>query len=248
MKTLVLSKLLVLFLAQVVFAQIDVEVTKSRVITGLVNPKTINEFVLFEQELSQPKFSPAALIKVTTKYKFVRVKARQTLFEATNVGKLSDTEYLLVGSGKFALEVTAFDPELGIDERTVVVDLGDAPTPEPDPTPDPDPDTPTPSPIPDDQFDNLGRKVYDWSKNLPKRKEVATLYGDAIKSLTEDPKTTINGVTVVLADQRTQVLGSDSSKYVPFIENLNAELKLRWPMSRFEFIKYLEAVKAGLEG
>lgn len=244
MKQLILSKLLApllyLSLVQVVFGDLTVDVTKSQVLYGLVNPRTVQTFILFDQEGSEPEFAPAAIIQVKTNSKFVRVKARKNLFEGVNVTKLNDTDYLLLGEGKYAVEVTTFDPELGIDERILTVELGPS---EPKPTPGP-----SPSPIPDDEFNNLGKRVFDWSKDLPKRKELASIYRNVAKALTENPVITINDATTILSNDRSKLLGSELTKYSNFIENTNADLRSRWPLSKGEFAKYLITIAVGLEG
>jgi len=241
MKQLLISKLLVCLLVQVAFGDLSVNVTKSQVLCGLVNPRTVQTFILFEQEGSKPEFAPAAIIQVKTNSKFVRVKARKNLFEGTNVTKISDTDYLLLGEGKYAVEVTTFDPDLGIDEQILTVELGPV-TPTPEPTP-----IPVPNPIPDDEFNNLGKRVSEWSKALPKRKEVAGIYRDVAKMLTENPIITINDATAILVESRGKILGSDLARYSTFLENLNADLRSRWPLSRGEFAKYLTIVALGLD-
>lgn len=244
MKTLT-SMLLVFSLAQVALGQVSVDVVKSNVFTGVTSPRIVNDFILFQQENSAPKLSPAALIKVLTDYKFIKVKARQSLFESGPISKISDTEYLLVGSGKYAVEVTVFDPEKGIDEKIVPIDLGpDTPAPGPDiPTPIP----PGPNPIPDDEFNNLARRVYDLSKNLQKRKEAATVYEDAVKTLTEKPSSTINSVVIELSSKLNAVIGSDTSLWKPLVDKVNEDLKSRWPMSRMEYTRYLSLIALGLK-
>jgi hypothetical protein len=226
-------------------AQLEVAVTKIDVLVGAKNARTINSFILFDSEGSNPQFTPAALIDVDTKSKFVKVKARKSLFETTVAIKISEYQYMVLGTGKYAIEVTTFDPELGIDEKTVSVELGHAP-PEPEPEPEPTP-TPTPNPVPDDQFNNIGKKVQDWSKGLPKRKELGAVYREAHKLLTESPITTINDATLMIADSKNKLLGSEAVKYNVFFENLNADLRTRWPLSRGDLATYMLCVAVGLE-
>lgn len=227
-------------------AQLEVTATKVDVLVGIVNARPINSFILFDTEGSKPEFVSAALINVSTKAKFVRVKARKNLFEATNVSKISEYEYILFGNGKYAIEVTTFDPELGIDERVLSVELGPSPKPEPEPDPEPNPQ-PTPNPVPDDQFNNLGKKVQEWSKGLPKRKELGAVYREASKLLTESPITTINDATLFIADSKNKLLGSDAVKYNLFFENLNSDLRTRWPLSKGDLGSYMTCVAVGLE-
>jgi hypothetical protein len=238
--------LMVMFSAmlnKLAIAELNVSVSKSQVMTGIKNPRYTNNFILFENTDSPLAVSPAALITLQTDAKFSRVKARTSLFESVEVAKLSETEYLLVGPGKFAVEVTTFDPEKGIDEKILTVELGDSPVP---PSPPPGP-MPEPSVIPDDQFNNLGKRVREWSKDLPKRKELGGIYKDAAKSLTENPIMTINDATTLIVDNRTKLLGTDLNRYSIVFENLNADLRSRWPLTRGDMVLYMQAVSAGLE-
>lgn len=225
-------------------AQLEVAVTKVDVLVGTPNARVINSFILFDTEGSKPVFTPAALIDVKTQAKFVKIRARKSLFETTVAIKVSEYQYMVLGTGKYAIEVTTFDPEQGIEEQTVSVELGTSPQPEPEPTPTP---TPTPNPVPDDQFNNIGKKCVDWSKGLPKRKELGSVYREASKLLTESPITTINDATLFVADGKNKLLGSDAVKYNVFFDNLNADLRSRWPLSRGDLAAYMLCVAVGLE-
>ena len=243
-----------LLLINTVIADIKVDVVKTKVLSGLKEPQLVNGFVLFE-ESSQPNFSTAAKIKVITDAKFTKVKARKTLFETAEVVKLSDTEYLLVGAGKYAVEVTTFDPEKGIDETTVSVDLGDSPGPgptppgpDPVPPPGPDPVPPNPIPIPDDKFDNIGKRAFEWSAGLPKRVELAAVYKEASERLKTLPQVTTNDASKFLVEERKKLLGADEPKYSDFVNKINADLGKRWPMPRQEFVLYLYNISLGLGG
>jgi hypothetical protein len=236
-------------LNKLAIAELEVTVSKSQIISGINNPKVIessvvNNLVIFDSKDSKPLFQPAALIKVTTDYKFVRIRARQNLFETTVVIKLSDNEYLLLGSGKYAVDVTVFDPEKGIDEKNLVVDLSDVDPSGPTPTPGP---SPSPNTVPDDQFNNIGKRTQNWAKSLEKRKELGALYRQASKLLTDSPVSTINDATTLITDSKAKLLGSDSSKYSTLFENLNADLRSRWPLSRMDYALYLSAIATGLE-
>ena len=245
-KHLLLSLLMFATLNLSAIAQLEVVVTKIDVLVGAPNARVINSFIVFDTEGSKPLFTPAALIDVKTQAKFVKVKARKSLFETTVAIKVSEYQYMVLGTGKYAIEVTTFDTELGIDEETVSVDLGQYPSPDPEPDPEPTP-IPTPNPVPDDQFNNLGKKAQEWSKGLPKRKELGSVYREASKLLTESPITTINDATVFVADSKNKLLGSDAVKYNVFFENLNADLRTRWPLSRGDLAAYMLCVAVGLE-
>jgi hypothetical protein len=241
-------------LTNVCFADINVSVVKTNVLSGVKSPEVISNYVLFDSVDSKPKFESAAKISIDTKAKFVKVKARKTLFESADVVKLKEHEFLLVGSGKYALEVTTFDPELGIDEKTVSIELSPSPNPEPGPGPGPNPPDPTPPEpgptpdIPSDQFNDLGKRVATTTLGFPLKSEVAKVYREGAKELRENPSVTVNSVFDFVFDKRVNVLGaSNIDKWKPFVDLLNADLRPRWPMARLVVAEYLDTIALGLE-
>lgn len=238
-------QVLILWLMLVIpaWAELDVTVVKSRVITGVANPRVVGDVVLYDGD-QNPKVTPAAQITIVTDFKFVRVKARTSLFESSNIQQISPGVYLLTGPGKYALEVIAFDPEKGIDEKVVPVELGDIdPVPEPD-KPEP---TPNPSPVPPDSFDNIGQRVAKATVGASKKADVAKIYRDGAKELRENPSVTVNGVFDKVFNQRTAIVSVDAEKWKAFIELLNLDVKARWPMSRGTVADYFTAIAIGLE-
>jgi hypothetical protein len=224
---------------------IDASVEKAKAITGVQSARIVGDAILIGEE-SKPVVSSVAILRVSTKAKFVKIKARRSLFDLGAVTKIGDGEWMLVGSGKYAVEITTFDPELGIDETVVEVVLGD-PEPEPEP-PAPEPDVPTPGPVPPDAFDNIGQRVAKVTAGLPKRVEVAGVYRFNAKQLREEPLTTVNSAFDRVFAERAALLGSDFEKYKPFVELIGNDVKQRWPMSRGVVADYFDAVAVGLGG
>jgi hypothetical protein len=168
MKTIIKILAMLLLIQSAALGQLRIEYSTVKVLAGLVDARQIDNKILIG-EASEPKTSQAALIVVETQSKFVKVKARKSLFESAEISKLSATEYLLVGVGKYAVEVTTFDPELGIDDAAIEVFLGD-PQP-PIPPPDPKPPVPPPTPINVPNEYNVGATSYS---NAPKDEETAS--------------------------------------------------------------------------
>jgi hypothetical protein len=224
---------------------IDASVEKAKAITGVQSARIVGEAILIGDE-SKPVVSSVAILKVGTKAKFVKIKARRSLFDFGTVTKIGENEWMLVGSGRYAVEITTFDPEIGIDETVVEVVLGD-PEPEPEP-PAPEPDVPTPGPVPPDAFDNIGQRVAKVTAGLPKRVEVAGVYRFNAKQLREEPLTTVNSAFDRVFAERAALLGSDFEKYKPFVELIGNDVKQRWPMARGVVADYFDAVAVGLGG
>lgn len=243
MKTILLSCLVCVSLVSSALGQVaavDVSVAKMKAIAG-INAARVVEGAIIVSDDSKPVVTQVAILTVTTKAKFVRVKARKSLFEFGQVSKIGDSEWLLSGSGRYAVEVTAFDPELGIDEKVIDVELGEDPTP-PGPGPGPDP-----GPVPPDAFDNLGQRIAKASAGLPKRAEVAAVYRSFAKQLREEPLITVATAVEGAAKQRTSLLAGDAPKWNAFAELLTEDLKKRWPMAKGTLADYFDCIVVGLE-
>ena len=108
-----------LLLTSSAFAQIQTTVSKGKVFDGVVGSRQVGS-LLFIQADTPPQLLDAALIKVTTPAKFMRVKARvKGSFDPAPVQKISETEYALIGQGRYIIEITTFDPSLGIDDVSI---------------------------------------------------------------------------------------------------------------------------------
>jgi hypothetical protein len=226
-------------------AQIELSYTKAKSLTGITNPKQVGTRILVGAD-SQPTIANVAIIKATTPAKFLKLRARTSLFQSVELEKISNTEWLLSQPGKYAVEATSFDPEKGIDEKTIEITLDGSPEPPPEPGPTPPGPTP-PSPVPVDEFDNIGQRVASWSAGLPKRPQVAACYVRAATRLQEDPVATVNVVSADLVNCRISLLGNEASSYKEFTEKLNIDLQSRWPMSKGTLADYFLAISKGLQ-
>jgi hypothetical protein len=240
------SVLLFLLLCSTTQAQINLTYTKAKALVGITNPQQVGDRILVGAD-SLPSISNVVIIKATTTAKFLKLRARASLFQTVELEKIGTDEWLLTQPGKYAIEATSFDPDKGIDEKTIEVVLdGKVPTP---PTPEPDP-TPTPpnppSPVPVDEFDNLGQRVAIWSSGCPKKTELAACYTKAVKQLREVPSATVNTVVAELIACRTTLLGADLPKYKTMVDNINIDLQARGAMGKAVYADYFEAISKGL--
>ncbi len=117
------------------FAQIEISYTTAKVLTGVVAPRIVGDRVIVADD-SKPQVTSVAIVKVVSSEK-VRVKARKSLFETTEMVPISDTEYLLVGQGKFLVEAVSASWD-----RSFVILVGNEVNPNP---PDVDNDDPKPT-------------------------------------------------------------------------------------------------------
>jgi hypothetical protein len=113
------------------FGQIDLTADVAKAVTGLESPRIVGDVILVGGE-SKPIIEPVAIVTVKTAYKFFDVVAQKSLFEEAVLVRLSDTEFLLQGEGRWVIKVTAFDPEKGIAKKSAEVVIGKSTKP-PDP-------------------------------------------------------------------------------------------------------------------
>jgi hypothetical protein len=115
--------------------------------------------------------------------------------------------------------------------------------------PDPDDDDDDDLTIPEDDFDNIGRRVAGWSAGLPDGSQLAACYTRAAVKLREDPTQTINQVSATLVEELLALPVID--QYAAVRININADLQQRWsitPMARGVLADYFDAIAAGFGG
>lgn len=236
------SIILLALLCAPAFAQ-SLTPTKVNVTSGYTNPKVVGPYLL-HGDFSKPASRPGVLLTIEPK------DATQKLFdlyaeaipslEIAELQSLPDGTALLVGEGRF--RVTAFFENPSAVKR-LTVELGPPAPPEPDPEP-PKPDVVVPA----DPFDNIGQRVAGWAKGLPKTREVALLYVNCAEEMVGSTKT-INACIETMVKARTELLKPEELKlYQPLIDQLNADLKKRWPMAAMTCASYFNAIAAGLAG
>lgn len=126
---------LLLLLASTCCAQVEVNVTKSPVITGLKNPRLVAGVIVLS-EGSNPTSGEAAFIAVKTEIpsQNIIVEAQRSLFDFADVAKTGDYEWMIIGTGKYLVTVDAWSPETGRVRERREITLG-TPTGPVDPGP-----------------------------------------------------------------------------------------------------------------
>lgn len=234
------SIFLLLMLACSCFGQ-TVTPTKVNVTSGYTNPKVVGPYVL-HGDFSAPVTKQGVLLTIETStagQKLHELFATQCGTEApVELQAMADGSYLLVGEGRYSLTATFENPTIN---KRFSVELG-PPKPPPEP---PKPDVV----VPPDAFDNIGQRVAGWAKGLPRTREVAALYSALATDLAENEKLTINQAIDKMVVARSKLLKPDELKaYQPLIDNLNADLKGRWPMMALVAADYFTAISLGLAG
>jgi len=157
--------------------------------------------------------------------------------------KRSKSEFLILGTGRVYILATLVTQEpLNIEQRQFVLEIPEGDGPGPGPGPDPGPD---PLPVPDDAFDNIGKRVAEWTAGLNNREAIGRAFLETAEFARSTPSATINGVQQVLADKLASV-PEYSDQYDTFRLNLSTDLQQRWPLRRGVLADYYDAVAAGL--
>lgn len=131
----------VAFFATTAAAQVTVDVKKSLV--GVTKPEIVGDRIFVGAD-SNPSVSDVAVVSVDPAWKFQLLKFRRD-GQRFQADKLTDTQWIVVGKGKYELAATLFDPEKGIFDDEYSFELGGSPGPKP---PEPTPPEPGPSPAP----------------------------------------------------------------------------------------------------
>ena len=170
----VTATLLLCSLAQ---AQVETQLTRKKALLGVTNPVVQGNRILVGED-SNVAVSDVMLLDVKTDYKFSRIKAKKdgSRIEPEKVG---DNSYLFAGAGSYVVEVTAFDPDKGIDDKEVSFTIGGQPQPPPPPTP---PVPPPPEVVPNDY--GVGLLTFtETPADLANAAKFAKVYRDAAGKL-----------------------------------------------------------------
>ena len=161
--------------------------------------------------------------------------------------------YLIFGQGRIWITVTCVnaDPFL-FEQKQEILDVA---TPEPEPDdPDPDPDDPDPDDgdddkagPDDDRFDNIGKKIFGWSKDLPANAKLGEIYDEYAKKIRTSPQT-IGMINTSLVKDLAAVNGYD--KYKDLFQKLAEDSKSRWDgvtLNKVDISDYWAAIAKGFQ-
>lgn len=174
-----------LILDSAALAEIKISTQSVQVLTGLTSAELLKDSRILVGNESKPALQAAATVSVTHEGKFIRVKARKSFLEFADMQPIGDNRWLIVGSGRYLIEASSFDPDKGLEEKILELVIGgDTPTPPPKPIDPPSP-IPEPDPVPDiDNEYRLGVVVLtNAPKDIPQAKNIAKFYRDGAAKL-----------------------------------------------------------------
>lgn len=208
-------------------------------------------YVFIGQPIEGLTGKPCVLVSVQTEAKNVSIKVSNIKREPVEYITVSRTMFLIATPGKQWVDIVEFDADKNIFSwDTVVVTVSDdpfnpdPPDPDPDPDPEPDPDPPEPPDVPEDPFDNIGRRVAEWSNGLPANEEVGKVFKKWSAKALNDPSLTTDDLTSGLQEDLNAI--SEKPQYVePVFSKINADTAERWPMSKGVLSDYWKYVALG---
>lgn len=248
MKTIAL--LLALLCPSILYGQIQSSAETKYILSGIDGYETVADMLLVPSH-SKPTLKAVGLVTIDSPASMISVKASTAQRAPVEVKKVSADRFLILGTGKVWINVTAIDFDTKLFEQSEFIINIDSPTPDPDPptpdpdTPDPDPPTPDPdTPLPPDQFDNIAQRVQSWSVGLQDKSVLAAVYRDAATKLKTDPSYTISAVSAELLVSIESLASAPT--YTELRKKINSDISVRSPFSRLSYAKYLELVALGL--
>lgn len=107
---------------------------------------------------------------------------------------------------------------------------------------------PQPEPIPDDRFNNIGKRVADWTKGLPKAPDVATIYEKYSKLALSNQFYSVKDMQNALIAEREALLGNDRAAWSDFVARLTTDYTAQRALSmdRTDLSEYWAAIAKGL--
>jgi hypothetical protein len=229
--------LLLTSLGSACHAQIKTEVIERLALLGVTSPVIQGNRILVGAD-SNVAVSPVVILKLETSHKFKRVKAQKN-GQRVQPETLADNEYLFAGVGRWVVEVTVFDPELGIDDATVEFEIDAAPGPSPGPDPEPGPGpTPPPDP-PAGPFDNLAQRVAVIARAMLEAERSA--YNAAMKEVVAR----MQSLQIRRIEEAVAFVASKKLKGEKLNALLDADAEARGSMSFGDAVRWYQEVEKG---
>lgn len=242
------TSLLLCLVASVCSAQIQSAATTKYILGGVAGVEDVGGHLLVPAD-SKPTLKAVGYLKVDAAG-LVTVKASTAKREPVEVTKLDQDSFLILGTGKIWIDLTAIDfAAQTFEQKQFVITVGDDPKPEPDDPDEPDPPGPNPD-VPADDFDNLGQRIDAAADaanlQVDKRQRVAEVYRDVanrmrgfeFKRSSDAAKVVQDGVAALrLGPEWSAVLGIASK-----------DAEKRGSMTWDQIIAWYTAIAEGLEG
>ena len=253
-----LSLASLLLLADVSFAQVQASAETRYRVAGIEGWQSVED-VVFAPEGSEPVLKPVGWVTVASDAAIIRIKAETEDRRRLEVKQFTSTEFGILGTGTIWVDVTIVDFEKQIfDQDSFVIEVGpdDPPPPDPD-EPDepdepdnPDPDEPDDGEVPEDPFDNLGRRIDSQADEdnlqMDKRFAVAAMFADvADKMESREIKRASDAREYLNQQLRTLQTGPE---WQATLKVADTDGRNRPPLDYPQTIAWYRAVAAGFKG
>jgi len=207
--------------------------------------------VLLLDETASPELANVGVLQLAGTFDSASVIAEDVQRNQVPAKKVTDREWLLLGSGQIFVYATMATKEpfaITTQRYNVFVPSlkPDPPKPDPDKPVDPDkPIPPTPT-VPEDRFDNLGQRIATLATSLPLKKEVAANYRQFAEQLKGSIE--VAEMSRAMVDKRDTILKDVRSEWSQVLTVILNDFTARRPdMVRADVVEHWLAIANGLD-
>jgi len=234
------------FLSAVASAQVTYSVTSQTVIDGVTEADLDGSVLVVPPGVSLKPISTSLISLEGAEGFSFAVMAEDARGGAVKVIETEAGGYRVFSTGR--LKSSSFGTDFDARKQTLLrIEINPDPGPDP-PGPDPGPDPPGPEPnpdVPEDDFDNIGRRVNQWADGLLERDAYAKAFRTAADCLRNNPSGTVDSCNTKLSEAIKAA--SSFAQYSAAVgSNLSEDLDDRWPLPRGVLADYYDAVAAGM--
>lgn len=213
-------------------------------IVGTSSAQLVGDVLLLDDD-AEPRLVNVGYLTLTGSFTASSIIADDDDRRLVAVDKINEHEWLIRGTGRVIVVATLATQEpFGIEQRRFDVVIPGV-NPEPEPTPEPDVPTPTPD-VPDDQFDDLGKRVAALASGLPHLAEVSENYVSFSNKL--ESSVEVVELARQMVEERSRIVANDLDKWGPVLTLVAEDFAMRRPnMLRGDVVAHWRVIAAGLE-
>lgn len=204
--------------------------------------------VLLLDETASPELANVGVLQLAGTFDSASVIAEDAQRNQVPAKKVTDREWLLLGSGQIFVYATMATKEpfaITTQRYNVCVPSLRPDPPNPDKPVDPDKPVPTPT-VPEDRFDNLGQRIAALAASLPLKKEVAANYRQFAEQLRGSIE--VAEMSRAMVDKRDAILKDVRSEWSQVLTVILNDFTARRPdMVRADVVEHWLAIANGLD-
>lgn len=222
--------------------------TVQKAIVGVGKFTDVDGLLLLNED-AKPTLANVGVLRLPGQFDAASVIAEDVQRKQVPAKKVSEREWLILGTGQVIVYATLGTKEpftLTTQRYDVSIpSLKPEPPPKPDPDKPVDPDKPTPT-VPEDRFDNIGRRVSAAASGLALRKEVAANYRQFAEQLKGSIE--VAEISRAMVAKRDVILKDAKTDWMPVLTLVLNDFTARRPeMVRADVVDHWLAIANGLD-